>query len=199
MRVKTEEKRQKILETANEMFLESGFDSISMSDIAAKVGGSKATLYGYFKNKEEIFVAVMMANARKLAGKAFSALDKPLPLDKKLSLFGYEYLAFILSKDMVDMKRRVMAHSDKVDIASQVYKCGIAASWQRVADLLAQGMKDKRIKKGDPWLAAMQFKSLLEADLMIRRLFGIDKKLNKKILPKAVDDALKVFWAYYKI
>lgn len=198
MRVKTEEKRQEILNIANDLFLESGFDGISMSDIATKVGGSKATLYGYFSSKEEIFVAVMMANARKLAEKAFSALDEKVPLDKKLVRFGYEYLAFILSQDMIDMKRRVMAHSDKVDIASQVYKCGIATSWQRVAELLERGMKEKKVKKSDPWLAAMQFKSLLEADLMTKRLFGIDKKLNKKILPTAVDNALKVFWSYYK-
>ncbi len=59
MRVKTEERRQAIIEKAREVFQEEGFDRASMSEIAARVGGSKATLYSYFKSKEELFVAVM--------------------------------------------------------------------------------------------------------------------------------------------
>lgn len=198
MRVKTEEKRQKIIDIASGLFLESGFDSISMSDIAAKVGGSKATLYGYFSNKESIFVAVMMANARKLAEKAYAVLDENIKLEHKLKRFGYEYLAFVLSQDMIDMKRRVIAQADKTDIGKQVFECGIKVCWQRVADILEKNMKDKKIKKSDPWLAAMQLKALFEADVHIKRLLNIDKKLDKKKLPQAVDNALKVFWAYYK-
>ena len=34
-----------------------------MSEIAKQVGGSKATLYNYFKSKEEIFAAVMESSA----------------------------------------------------------------------------------------------------------------------------------------
>ncbi len=198
MRVKTEEKRQQIIDIASKLFLEKGFDSLSMSDIAAKVGGSKATLYSYFQNKEALFVDVMMANARKLAAKAFAALETNLPLDKKLDLFGREYLAFILSQDMIDMKRRVIAQADKIEIGHHIYECGIKASWSRVAALLDQGVRDKKIRKCDTWLAAMQLKALLEADLYTKRLMGIEKNLNKKLIPDAVKNALKVFLAYYK-
>ncbi|PZP56162.1 MAG: TetR family transcriptional regulator [Micavibrio aeruginosavorus] len=198
MRVKTEEKRQKIIEIASTLFLEKGFDKLSMSDIATKVGGSKATLYGYFHNKEELFVAVMMANARSLAAKAFAALEAKLPLEKKLDLFDREYLAFILSQDMIDMKRRVIAQADKIEIGAHIYECGIKTSWGRVAALLDQGVRDKKVRKCDTWLAAMQLKSLLEADLYTKRLMGVEKRLNKKLLPDAVKNALKVFWAYYK-
>ncbi len=198
MRVKTEEKRQKIIDVASTLFLEKGFDGLSMADIAAKVGGSKATLYGYFHNKEELFVAVMMVHARKLAAKAFAALETNLPIDKKLDLFGREYLAFILSQDMIDMKRRVIAQADKIEIGQQIYECGIKTSWGRVASLIDQGVRDKKIRKCDTWLAAMQLKSLLEADLYTKRLMGVEKRLNKKLLPDAVKNALKVFWAYYK-
>lgn len=58
MRVRTEEKRATIVQAASEVFLELGFEGASMSQIAARVGGSKRTLYGYFGSKEELFVAV---------------------------------------------------------------------------------------------------------------------------------------------
>ncbi|MFT3998253.1 MAG: helix-turn-helix domain-containing protein, partial [Asticcacaulis sp.] len=50
-------RREAILDVASRIFLEEGFDAASMSAIAARVGGSKGTLYNYFKNKEELFEA----------------------------------------------------------------------------------------------------------------------------------------------
>src|SRR5437879_1517334 len=50
-------RREAILDVATEVFLEVGYSCASMSTIAARVGGSKGTLYNYFKSKEELFAA----------------------------------------------------------------------------------------------------------------------------------------------
>ena len=52
-------RRKSILEVAAPFFLERGFDATCMSDIAATVGGSKATLWTYFPSKEHLFFAVI--------------------------------------------------------------------------------------------------------------------------------------------
>ena len=59
MKTKTESKRQAILKAAAEVFREVGFERASMSDIRARIGGSKATLYNYFPSKEKLFFEVM--------------------------------------------------------------------------------------------------------------------------------------------
>lgn len=46
--------RDKILEKAGEMFLNLGFKSVTMDDIASKMGMSKKTLYKYFSNKRAL-------------------------------------------------------------------------------------------------------------------------------------------------
>ena len=51
MRVRKEEKRQEIVRIAAKLFEELGYERTSMSTIAARDGGSKATLYGYFPSK----------------------------------------------------------------------------------------------------------------------------------------------------
>ena len=61
MRVRTEEKRQEIVRIAAELFEQLGYERTSMSAIAASVGGSKATLYGYFASKEDLLRAVLAA------------------------------------------------------------------------------------------------------------------------------------------
>ena len=46
--------REKILETAGEMFLNYGFKSITMDDIANEMGISKKTIYKYYSNKVDL-------------------------------------------------------------------------------------------------------------------------------------------------
>ncbi len=56
MRKKTETRRSTILGHALDIFRKEGFERASMSQIAAQVGGSKATLYNYFSSKEELLL-----------------------------------------------------------------------------------------------------------------------------------------------
>jgi AcrR family transcriptional regulator len=50
--------RHKILETSNELFLNLGFKSVTMDEIASKMGVSKKTIYKYFENKTDLVAAV---------------------------------------------------------------------------------------------------------------------------------------------
>ncbi len=56
MKVKREARREAMLAVALDLFREVGFEAASMSQIAARVGGSKATLYNYFSSKEELLL-----------------------------------------------------------------------------------------------------------------------------------------------
>ena len=60
MRVRTEEKRREIVRIARDLFHEHGFERTSMSMISEAVGGSKATLYGYFASKEQLLAATLI-------------------------------------------------------------------------------------------------------------------------------------------
>ena len=56
-RLDRDARRELILDVAQEVFLEEGFANASMSTIAARLGGSKGTLYNYFKSKDDLFTA----------------------------------------------------------------------------------------------------------------------------------------------
>ncbi len=47
-----------LLESAAELFLEHGYDAVSLDDIVNHAGGSKASIYKYFGNKEGLFTAI---------------------------------------------------------------------------------------------------------------------------------------------
>lgn len=47
-----------LLLSANELFLQHGYDAVSLDDIVNHAGGSKASIYKYFGNKEGLFTAI---------------------------------------------------------------------------------------------------------------------------------------------
>lgn len=52
-------KREKIVRSAAKLFLERGYDNVSINDIIDVVGGSKGTIYSNFGSKEKLFEAVV--------------------------------------------------------------------------------------------------------------------------------------------
>ena len=58
--------RQKLVDVARQLFAKQGFDDTTMNDIAQASGKGRRTLYTYFKNKEEIYYAVIEAEMERL-------------------------------------------------------------------------------------------------------------------------------------
>ena len=64
-RSKSEEKREKMLEAASELFLLQGFDNVSMAAVADKANVSKQTVYSHFGSKDKLFCAALEAKCEK--------------------------------------------------------------------------------------------------------------------------------------
>jgi AcrR family transcriptional regulator len=59
--------RERILEVATRLFVAQGYDGISMREIADACGMSKAGLYYHFKDKEDLFLAILNENLDELS------------------------------------------------------------------------------------------------------------------------------------
>jgi AcrR family transcriptional regulator len=57
---KTNEKRNEVMQKAKSTFTRFGYAKTTLDDIAREAGMNKATLYHYFKNKEALFLQVML-------------------------------------------------------------------------------------------------------------------------------------------
>jgi AcrR family transcriptional regulator len=54
-----------ILDAAHELIVEQGYGEMSMDDVAARVGVSKATLYQHFPSKEDLVLSVILRSMRR--------------------------------------------------------------------------------------------------------------------------------------
>lgn len=68
--------RKAITTAAEQLFMKHGIEHTSMNDIARESGYSKATLYVYFKDKEELISVLVLESMQKLYGYMRLALEK---------------------------------------------------------------------------------------------------------------------------
>lgn len=68
--------RENIATAASALFMEKGITATSMNDIAKAAGYSKATLYVYFENKEELIGFLVLDSMKKLCSSITSALEQ---------------------------------------------------------------------------------------------------------------------------
>ena len=113
MRTKSETRRQAILETAAETFHERGFEATTMSEVASRLGGSKATLYSYFDSKEVLFVTVMLEKAKAHVSPVIEAFSGSPDIEKAVRRFALEYLSLILEPEILATKRMCLAQADR--------------------------------------------------------------------------------------
>lgn len=82
---KAEERRNEILDAADELFTQKGFDGTSTNNILEKVGIARGTLYYHFKSKEDIMDALIERYTKTMLTKARAvAADNSIPVNERI-------------------------------------------------------------------------------------------------------------------
>ena len=107
------EMREKILHSAHQLFLDRGFEEISIRNIAEAIEYSPATIYLYFKDKNEIIHALHQDGFR-LLNEHFKHLVQYTDPFQRLLQMGKAYIQFATSNpqtyDLLFMKSEPMEH-----------------------------------------------------------------------------------------
>lgn len=198
MRHKSEEKREAILEAAALVFGEVGFERASMTEISARAGGSRATIYNYFDSKEELFFDAMLtttaAEFEAVHQKLISETDN---IEETIKRFGRQFLSILHSPEVQAVRRVVIAEAGRSDLGKLCYERGVKKSDGLIADFLAKGIQAGKIKPTDTHIATRHLRALLDAELADAFLFQIKKTVDEQTINAAVDRAVEVFMAAY--
>ncbi len=219
MKKRTEEKREAILDAATAVFRELGFHNASMNAIAARLGGSKMTLYNYFPSKEAIFLEVIRRvsldkneavssflqepviadNTRQKAAEAFLELERSDgDIESVLQRFGEKFIAFIYSPNVLAVRRALLAESYRPDIGRYYYENGPKKTTEHIAVFLEKAVNEGQLRNGiDIHVAAIHLRSLLNARWYERCLFELVKPPTDEEMKKSVADAVRVFLSAY--
>jgi len=198
MKTKTEAKRLAILKAAAEVFREVGFERASMSEIRARIGGSKATLYNYFPSKEKLFFEVMYQAKELELDAIMGALDPDADdLKQELVHFGEQLLPVLYSTDAIAIRRLAIAESRNSEIGKICFERATVPIEKQVAEFLRKGMKRGILRIRDPKTAAIHLLSLLESELLQRVLLGVIDSVKPGAVSGPVHRAVDVFLSGY--
>lgn len=172
MKVRTEARREAIIDAAAQLFQETGYERASMNELARRLGGSKATLYSYFPSKEALLVAVVKAYATGHLSDAVSDLTQTWAdagLETILTRFG-ERMLLVLTNDVsaLAVYRMVIAESGHSEIGTLFYDAGPRESVEILATFLASAMERGQLAQADAHLRALQFLALVTAQTNAR-------------------------------
>ncbi|WP_024645881.1 TetR/AcrR family transcriptional regulator [Pseudomonas syringae] len=168
MKARTEARRLAIVEVAAGVFLDLGYDGTSMTEVSRRLGGSKATLYGYFRCKEDLFSAVVKMYATSHLYDALTSLLQSaddIALHESLVRFGRKMMK-VLTHDSkaINVYRLVLSESGRSDIGKRFHDTGPSQCVEALSDLMSRAMANGELTKACPRLRARQFLSLLTAE-----------------------------------
>ncbi|HEX3653589.1 MAG TPA: TetR/AcrR family transcriptional regulator [Rhizomicrobium sp.] len=191
-----DERRDAIIAIAKQAFIEFGYAGTSMSCIAARLGGSKATLYNYFKSKEELFDAVVGKKCEQFAAMLnTAAIESHGDLRAALTNFGEHFVELLLSDDAIAFHRLVIGECARVpEIGHSIYNAGVRQNHGRMAAFLTQAKETGQLRAdADVNVAAEQFGDLCLAGIHRRRLWNVISNPSREDIRANVANAVSTF------
>lgn len=197
-RLNRDARREAILDVARDVFLKEGYANASMSTIAARLGGSKGTLYNYFKNKEQLFAAYVVRHCAWQRDAMFEISSEIDDIRAALTKVGRTYLSIVLSDFSMANFRVIVAEAERTpEIGQAFYETGPKSGGLLLGAILQKAADTGQLKLADPVHAAQQFIGLCQNRLMKARLCNAMAEPTAAEIDGEVLPAVDVFLAAY--
>jgi AcrR family transcriptional regulator len=191
---KQSEKQNNILNVATELFLQHGFDAVSLDDVLERVGGSKTTLYIYYGNKEGLFAAIVRKMyEEKLA--PMRTLDVSA-MDAKagLNAIGRCFLTCVIDEKGRAFFRMMVAQAERFPaLMREFYAEGPEMVQTFVRKNLERWQRQGMLRTGNAKSLAIQFIGIMLGDFSTRSLLGLAPVYTEKEIREWVAQGVTLF------
>lgn len=171
-----EQKREALLVAAMTLFLERGFAAVSLDDVLAATGGSKATVYRYFGSKDGLFQAVIVRICENALHQMRMLDLGAMSLREALIQHGLALLNLLADPVAVEAYRLAIAEAPRhPDAARAYYHAAPEAAARLLADFLAAQQRAGHVRAdaGDPYQLACLFIDGLVHHRLMQALLGV--------------------------
>ncbi len=191
-------KFDQVLDGARQVFMTQGFEAASVDEIARAAGVSKATLYSYFPDKAQLFVAVVRNECNRQAETAVADIPRDAAPEQVLEQVARHIVGFVLSDFAQAVFRVCMSESERFpELARAFYDSGPRLGHDRISEYLTEAVAAGKLHIDDIPLAADQFAELCKTQLWMRAVFGIQTKFSRPEVDRVIRGAVDTFLARY--
>ncbi|KST67917.1 TetR/AcrR family transcriptional regulator [Mastigocoleus testarum] len=187
-------KREAIIAAATDLFIERGYDGVSVDAVVRQVGGSKASIYNYFGNKEGLFKAIIENNCQKLLESLQSAEVMNLTPRAALTVLGHQFISVILSPKAVALHQLIVAQSPQFpEMGKMFFEAGPARACEALEKYIKRQQELGKLRKCNTYRAAEQFYSMLYCLNHLRIMLDITPPISDEDAVDLVNDAVDTF------
>ncbi len=188
-------RRKLLIEAAEKVFVEMGYGTASVDDIAKRAGMSKKTLYQLFDTKESLFAAVIAE--RRAALKAIIEAEccggAQTPQDVLRKFLG-QVARFVLARRQSALYRLVIAESQRApELARAFYREGPSKARLALTQWLALQHEQKTLVVPDPECAASMLCSMVIGEPQLRLLIGDMYEPDEAVIDERTRQAVDIF------
>jgi AcrR family transcriptional regulator len=173
------EVEQRILDAAQQVFLERGLGGASVDEIAARAGAGKPTIYARFPNKEALYAAVMLRMVESNISHAGLETISGTSLEERLASLARSLLRWMLSNDCIGLMRLAIAEARRFpDCASSVSGMMRDRGKAAIGRLLADAARTDELGSMPAFaperltVTTQQFVDVMVLPLLMRALMG---------------------------
>jgi AcrR family transcriptional regulator len=191
-------KRRQILAGASAVFRALGYDAASMGEIAKAAGVSKGTLYVYFKDKDELFQAIVEKECVFQAEGVFDFDTANPDIAAELTRMGIAYVKLLCMPERQSTMRAVIAIADRKPNAGRTfYETGPARGIARLSRYFETEVAAGRLEIEDCEVAAAQFMEACHASIFKPVLLNFAPPPPPERIEYVVKIAVKAFMKAY--
>jgi TetR/AcrR family transcriptional repressor of mexJK operon len=191
---KNSQKYNLIMNAATRIFSEKGYKAASMDEIAAAAPVSKATLYAHFKDKKNLFTAMLVDRCNNLSQIIDQVMVDPnLDFRTGLQKIAYQFQELTQSQESMCILSLVVAEKKQFSEIAEIFYTSvnlITGSLSKYLDAVAI-RKEAHFKCTH--LAAIMFVNMLKGDYFMKNLLGLPAQKSKQLQQELVDEAVHLF------
>jgi AcrR family transcriptional regulator len=189
-----QKKQSRILEVATELFLERGYDAVSLDDILEHVGGSKTTLYSYYGGKEGLFSAIVHDSCRRKLGPLLELKVATLDPRRGLCAIGQSFVSLVSNLHGQALYRMMIAEAARFpQLASEFYASGPEATIRLVKRNLENWQKSGLLRSGNSEMMATQFIGIMLGNFTTKAMLGLAVGLSEQEIHDWVERGVTLF------
>ena len=196
--VRAQARCRAILESAQKLFVENGYDQTSLNDILQVSGGSRATLYEHFGDKKGLLRAVLARHCDQIFEETTRILDISPGISPQewLTRLGLRLAGILCSEDGAAFLQILASKGQHVpDVVATFMEAGP----EKTRGLLISYFREKNasgeLNIPHPETAARAFSGMIVAPFLLRRLILPHEKIDEKELTAYVHQAVRQFMA----
>jgi len=192
-----DERRNHILDIAYEAFIRDGYAGTSMSRIAARLGGSKTTLYNYFSTKKELFVAVADRESTRLFDHIFTVGEGAGDFRATVVEMTRRLLTAMLEDDIIASHRLIVAESGRFpEVGHAAFEMALQRGVMRLTGRFRRAIASGEML-ANPQLAAEQLLDLICGNLHRQRLWNVISEVGAATIAAEAERIANTFLAAF--